>query len=667
MNSKRKFLLAIFAAFSFVASSFSGGLLAQTETDTEVCGYALVERTVYDQTPVTVTMQVNETVMQRQSVTTQRPVYRTETRERTRSVLKPVIRTSEREERETVLQPYIETVMEDRVVDKTVYETVTEMEDRMFVVEEPATETVMEEREVLVRRPVTRQVMQTRDVTAYKPVTVQELQQVSGSLELQQLSEIPGTGRWCRQWLGGGNYVDPVSGLSVFRKRGFHWVRQGQQYALTTSSIPVVSSQPVSRTTLVPETVQVREPVEMTTMEEVYETRRVPVEIETTRQRVETRKVPVERQVERTVQVVEQVPVERTRHVEETITRRVPERELVYETVEYTEEYEQPVTEWVDVTENVEVPVVVPRDVEVELIKHTPRTVMMRIPLDRFGNPIGPAEPVQNAAVSTARYGDVVSAANAAARRQIVNRPPTIASGEWQSTETTPAAEEPQPLGNRPVTNMAVPNERRVAGFTPADDSESGAVSILDAGDDESSDSNEAGEQAGDPAGTEEQAEEFVEFRSRPQPADPTAIQVPQTNVAPAFDSVPRTELTNVWRPPIPGRPDVEGEDADGEDSGNPEAASDQASNEDVEGEDEQTSGSPEPADSTVARRPVFPPGTGPEEPEVEDAEPAVVREAPLQRTDGGTSLRDRFPDAEVLDDTTDAADRAPSIERRRN
>ncbi len=611
--------------------------------------HAVVEKTVYDQTPVKVQVQVEETVYEKQQVTTQRPIYTTETRQRRTTSLKPVVRTSERVETGIVQRPVETTVMVDRVVDETVYDKVTEMVDQNFIVDTPVTETQMRQEKVLVQKPVTRQQMQIENVTLYRPTTVRETQLRPANVEVQQLVPTDCGGCTRRQWLDAGYYIDPQTGQSVYRRRGYHRVREGQQYTVQRTTVPTLTAQQVDRVTMVPETHRVQKPVNVTTMENVYENRNVPVQVQTTQRRMETRRVPVERSVPRTVRVTKRVPVPATKMVDEVVTRRVPYTETVYETVEKVEEYEQPVVSWQNVTAEVTVPKRVSRTVEVEVIKHTPRTVTMRVPLDAYGNPMPVTDPTAAGSGTTRRYGDAVVAASEIANRAVATRSnfqnAIPAEGNWQTVQQGRTANSGTSPGQPMATLNVEPQARlrETSGRDSSQDGHSGTVSVLDT--------------------TPAQTAPAQPAQTPTQPAqDPTQLDPAQTEPAPTPG--PATEL-------IPNRVEEtsSAQPQDGQPEFNDIRGSVMAAPATIDVPETETAFVSEPAENMTLYRPEIPEREA-VTPAVESSNgEAIPSESATRETAGRSPARQEFiPDEPVADpadsDLSDDAEFSKLLER---
>jgi len=458
-------------------------------------GYRIVSKVVYDQTPVKMNKWINETTSENQIITTYKPVWKTEHRERQNYVLKPVRKTSMFEEKYIVQRPVIETSYRERQIEETVYETVTELRDQDVVVETPVYETEMRDEKIVVRRPVTETMYKTESVTAYRPTIVSDTQLVPANLYINQLVPSPYNGRFQPRWLAPGYYVDPVTGMNAYRRRGFHWIQNPAAYQFQIATVPALAAQRVDRLEFVPEIVQTQKPVEVTRYVEAVENRKVPIKVEKTLRRIESRKVPVTVERPKTVLRKEFFPYTTTRYVDEVRTRKIPVTETTYELVQQAVPYEVKSVEWVAVTQEIEVPKVRPRLVQVDLIKHTPRTVMMKVPIDAAGNVIGPAEPL------FARDAAIVGS-------------PTLA---------TPLSQIPPPV--------ELADEESAKSWEET--SSSGAKSILEK--------------------TESGWPPYNEFRARP------VLRIPENGASETSSSDsnskrdysnPKTKLTPIWRPP---------------------------------------------------------------------------------------------------------------------
>lgn len=349
----------------------------------EVAGYRFVERTVRVKEPVTVSKWVEETQFETRTETEYRHVTQTEQRERRTVVRKPVTRTVMREERVTTRKPVTETRFQEREVEETSFDFVTEMREEQVVVQRPVIETQFRDEQVTVRQRVTQDLIEVSNQTVFRPQTVN--QTVLSPMQVPVVTTSPHR----LQWLPPGNTVDPMTGQSVFRRRGLHWV-QTPTISTQTALMPTT----VQTNTLVPETIQTRRPVEISRFEDRIETRRVPVEVQRMVTETSTRQVPVT--VKRPVvrRSVERVPVTETRFVDVEEVRRVPVEETVFEDVVEIEPFEETVSRWVPVTREVEVPRTVRRRVEYEEEREVEKRIWVRIPVDRNGNALSVGEPV---------------------------------------------------------------------------------------------------------------------------------------------------------------------------------------------------------------------------------------------------------------------------------
>lgn len=347
--------------------------------------YKLVPQTTFRTQPVTMSQLIQETVMKPQRVTTFKPVWTRETRHRRTTVLKPIVETSEREERFLVRRPIIETSFRERQIEETCFETVTEMREQRWLVERPVVETQLREEQVVVQRPVTTTMMQTENVTTMRPVTVNETQFVASSEVCNDVAIQ--TGRNRLRWLQPGTYVDPRTGQTAFRNRGLHWVPD-QQLVLRPTVTTTLMPQQVERTVLIPETVQVQRPVQVTQSVQQIETRKVPVQVTRTSREIQVTQTPVTVQKPVTRTRTEKIPVQNVTYQEEILTRRVPVTETRYERVEQVEPYEVEVCRWVAETREILVPTVVTRCVDHSFDQLVPETVVMRVPVDVWGNAV---------------------------------------------------------------------------------------------------------------------------------------------------------------------------------------------------------------------------------------------------------------------------------------
>ncbi|MFT7633493.1 MAG: hypothetical protein ACI87E_004549 [Mariniblastus sp.] len=355
-------------------------------------GYKFEPRIVTETAPVTLTKWVDETVNEKKTITTYKHVTQTETRYRTTTEYRPVQETSEREERTVVQKPIQETKFRRQETTSTTYDTVTEMRDEKYTVRKPVIETQMRSEQYTVRKPITEQLIEVQKTTTFKPVTNQNGSYTPGSAVIALRAVADPNQRQRLQMLAPGNYTDPATGQTVYRRRGLHWVQPSMTVAETA---PTLFPNNANSVTYVPETTEVRKPVEITRYVDQTETRQVPVQVQKTIEQVETRKVPVTIRIPRTKTVVEDVPYTETTYRDVVTVTKVPVTTTTYEKFQTKEPYEVEVSRWIPVTEEVDVPRTVRRKVDYTEQRKVSRTVMYKIPVDALGNPVGKATAVR--------------------------------------------------------------------------------------------------------------------------------------------------------------------------------------------------------------------------------------------------------------------------------
>ena len=309
---------------------------------------------------------VPQTVIKTQQPSTWKPVWQTEKRERRTTVLRPVTKTYDKVEKFSMMTPVTETKYRERVIEETTYEDVTEMREERRVVQKPVVETEMREQAFPVRTKVTETELRTENVTVLKPTSITQTQLNAGPA----ITVPTGSSRFRPQlqFLRRGEYTDPATGLSTFRRAGLHWV---QPPAAVT--VPTLVPSTVQTTALVPEVVQRSQPVEVTRYVDKVELRKVPVEVTKMVDQVEVRKVPVTVRRPKITKRVERIPYQETTYKEKIVTRTTPVTETSYESVEQVEPYEEETCRWVRKTEEVNVPKTVTQRVnETETIYRKP-------------------------------------------------------------------------------------------------------------------------------------------------------------------------------------------------------------------------------------------------------------------------------------------------------
>lgn len=399
-----------------IAACTAAALLALPNATTiaqEICvEYHLVPRTVFEDKTVTRYRDVVKTVHETKEETDYVPVYSTEKRERVHVSYKPVKKTTMRNEEFTVYKPVTETQFREETYQETDFETVTEMRKEKIVVEKPVTETRYREETVLVRKPVRKTEMKSRIVTTLRPVQTVDTEFVPGTI----LTNDPAgsaSERSQLNWLSRGYYWDSREGRYVYRRPGLHWTKPP-----TIAQTPVLIAQPKTSTAYVPEYTRAETPVEVLDYDEHIEVRKVPVEVQRTQETIEYRDVPVEVKRPITRTKTRRVPYEETRYEKVVKVRQVPVETTTYEKVEQIEPYERTTARWVAKTREVSVPKLVTRSEPYQTTVRVARTVMMKVPVDQFGNVLGPAVPVeQKREVSS--YGEGVARARVIDRRAV--------------------------------------------------------------------------------------------------------------------------------------------------------------------------------------------------------------------------------------------------------
>jgi len=348
--------------------------------------YQVIPRTIYEAQKVTTYREVMET--QYETELQWKPVWTTERRERRYKVLKPVTETSTREERYTVLKPVTETGYREQTFEETTWQTTTEMRDEQVVEEKPVIETSYREEQIRVRKPVTETMMKSENVTVYRPVTSNETRYVPGSTTVNGWGVATAPSATRLRWLPPTSYVDPLTGLPAFRRRGLHWVQSPSTayYVPQTTVVAALTRQTVERTSLVPETYVQKQPVEVTRYVDEIQTRKVPVETHRTERQVTTRKVPVQVQTPVKRYITKRIPIERVRYERREVIRKVPVTRQRFEEEIRVEPYDVQVCRWEQ--KEVRAPKVVTRRIPVETTQMMPRTVLMRVAVDIYGNQV---------------------------------------------------------------------------------------------------------------------------------------------------------------------------------------------------------------------------------------------------------------------------------------
>lgn len=344
--------------------------------------------TIWVEQDITENRVINETTYETKEVTKSRPRWVSEELERTVTEEKPVKRTSERIVTRKVTKPVTtrKTRIKTRVEES--FDYVTEMREESYTVRKPVTETVFEKKEVRVRKPVTKRIVKKEESTVFRPQETTQTTLVPGTLLVQGYS---GSSRPRIRWLSRGYYGDPVSGQTVWRRPGLHWVDE-PQYG--QAAVPVVVPQQQSSTTLVPETIVEEKPVEVTTYVDEFETREVPVEVERFVTETRTRKVPYTVRVPKRKVIEEEIPYTETTYVDETITERIPYTETIMKKVTRKEPYTKIKESWETYTETERVPKTTTKRVPYVAKYRVPYYVEVRVPCDANGRPVARGQQV---------------------------------------------------------------------------------------------------------------------------------------------------------------------------------------------------------------------------------------------------------------------------------
>ena len=380
-------LQKIYAACFFIAALVPLADRASAQANGPIT-YKTYDQTFYREEPVKAWKWVEQEVMETSQKSRWVQEYDTQKLERTSVCYRPVEKTSERVETYKELEPVTVTKYREKKTEETSYETATEMREETVVVKKPVIETQMREKEFTVREKVTEDSFRFKPTTTLKPVAVPETTLVPTDVV------VPGViGTRPRiTWLRPGTYVDPSTGLSVYRRRGLHWTNPTAAAAVVPALVPQTSS----RIAYVPETTMKKEPIEISSYVDRVETRKVPVEVRSMRETYETRKVPVEVRRPKTTVRVEKIPYEETTYREVEKVRKVPVVERTMQKVETVEPYERTTAKWVEKVEEVETPKTVRKKIEYTAMKKVPYTVRMRVAVDCYGNAVGDPEPVDS-------------------------------------------------------------------------------------------------------------------------------------------------------------------------------------------------------------------------------------------------------------------------------
>lgn len=446
----RKFV----ALGTFGAAGLGAGLASDPAPargqDCSCTSYRIVNKTVYDEVPVTTWRLEYETVLEERQVTTQRPEWITENRERRFTVARPVTETATREERFIVRRPVTETEFREESFDRVTYVNETEMRQQRILVNRPVVETQMRDQSFVVRRPVQETVMQQQQVSALQPVTTMQTQVLSTGSMQTNWEYVPGRTRNRLTRVPSGYLFDPVTGQPVWQRGGLSWVPQTGPGAFRpqTSFVPNLVTQQVPVTSFMPTTVTQEVPVTVTRFQDEVVSQQVPVQVQRMETTEEIREVPVTVQRPVVERVSYKVPVQRVRWEEEEQVRQIPYTVQRIETEEVVEQVPVRVCRYVTETKTVSVPRTVGRWVSQTSNRLVPRTVTMRVPLN------GTYDGVVYEGPTTSYYAPLTLPPATSVRRAESKKEPTPAAPKPEADDLVPAegtkaeeAETPKAVG----------------------------------------------------------------------------------------------------------------------------------------------------------------------------------------------------------------------------
>lgn len=380
-----RLLLATFIASSIF--SHASAVYGQRITYKEV----QVKRTIDE--PVKKRRWVEKETFETDLQTRQKQVIQTEKRQRIHITQKPITETKYRIEKVTKQKPVTVEKFRERQTKRTTYKTVSGFRDETRTVREPVIETQMRTERVIVKKPVTKELIEVSKTTTMKPVVRKETQYdvVPGQ---QLYGVLPDVGRRPQiRLLSRGNYTDPVTGQTVYRRGGFHWVQPNAAVPVGQTPATTIPRE-VESTTFEPEVVETRRPISVTRMVEETVEREVPVEVKKFVEREVTRKVPYEYKMPVDEIVVEKIPYTETVYEEEVTERRVPYTVTRMQEVRTIEDYEVEVPRYV--TETVKKKKPGRKWVEEEVETTVQRTVFetMKVPCNSDGDPLSDPVPL---------------------------------------------------------------------------------------------------------------------------------------------------------------------------------------------------------------------------------------------------------------------------------
>ena len=258
-QSNYRLLLVAFVASSIfsLASQANGQRITYKEVQ--------VKRTIDE--PVTKTRWVEKKILDTNVETRQKQIIQTEKRQRVTITQKPVTETKFRTEKVTRRKPVTVQKFRERQTKQTTYKTETGFREETETVCEPVIETEMRTERVTRQKPVTKELIEVQKTTTMKPVVTKETQ--FDIVPGQQLyGVLPDVGRRPRlRLLRRGNYTDPVTGATVYRSGGLHWVQPNATVPVGQTAATTIPRE-VESVTFKPEVVETRKPISVTRMVE---------------------------------------------------------------------------------------------------------------------------------------------------------------------------------------------------------------------------------------------------------------------------------------------------------------------------------------------------------------------------------------------------------------
>ena len=357
--------------------------------------YRLVQKTVYDDRPVTVYRLENETTFVERTVTVNKPVWQEELRERRYQVARPVIETNEREERHVTRRPVWETEYREESYDRVTYVDETQTRQERYMVQRPVWEERIHEQQQVVRRAVTDTVMQEQQVTAYEQQTTLATQYVDQGGYVNSYVFRPGATQTRLRWLAGAYYPEPTTGQPVWHRGGLHWVptQAPGTYQVQQQYVPNVVAQQVPVTQIVARPITQQVPVQVMRYQDEVVTQRIPQKVLRMENQEEIREVPFTVRRPVTERIVTKIPVQVCKWIETEEVRKVPVRTERIEYEDRVEPYRIKVLKYQTESQVLREPRTTQKWVAYESVQRVPRSVYYRVPIDAQGNDLVPSLP----------------------------------------------------------------------------------------------------------------------------------------------------------------------------------------------------------------------------------------------------------------------------------